>query len=187
MKYSVNLFTGVRVKVVGVEAQSAAEAMQKAEGVVNMHDLVVINQIGVSGYPLDWDGMAVECVEWAEGGLDWVSVDPLLDNGTVDYSNVCFFGPDGEVLENGETAEDRKIAGYNRATLFMEELLDSVETLTGIAEQYGARTLADLMYLHSAILSGNFINHIPLESSVLEFASSLPSGERWVKFICIRP
>jgi hypothetical protein len=67
----------------------------------------------------------------------------------------------------------------------MQELLDSVETLTGIAEQHGARTLADLMYLQNAILSGGFIDHYPGESKVLEIASGLPSGGQWSKFITV--
>jgi hypothetical protein len=70
-----------------------------------------------------------------------------------------------------------------KAKQFMQELLDSVETLAGLAEQHGARSLADLMYLHSAILSGGFIDHYPDESKVLDIACSLPSGEQWAKFI----
>jgi hypothetical protein len=69
--------------------------------------------------------------------------------------------------------------------LFIQELLDSVETLSGIAEQHGARTLADLMYLQNAILSGGVIDHCPGESKVLEIASGLPSGDQWSKFITV--
>ncbi len=81
--------------------------------------------------------------------------------------------------------EERKAQGHDRGRLFMLELLDSVETLTGIAEQHGARTLADLMYLQNAILSGGFIDHYPEESKVLEIASGLPSGGQWSKFIAV--
>jgi hypothetical protein len=81
--------------------------------------------------------------------------------------------------------EERKAQGHERARLFMQELLDSVETLSGIAEQHGARTLADLMYLQNAILSGGFIDHYPGESKVLEIASGLPSGGQWSKFITV--
>lgn len=73
--------------------------------------------------------------------------------------------------------------GKHAAELFMQELLDSVETLTGIAYLHGTRTLADLFYLHSAILSNGFIDHYPGESNVLNIVSDLPSGERWSKFI----
>lgn len=74
-------------------------------------------------------------------------------------------------------------AGTSAARLFMQELLDSVETLSGIAEEHGARTLVDLMYLQQAILSGGFIDHYPDESKVLEIAQGLPSGELWPRFI----
>jgi hypothetical protein len=82
-------------------------------------------------------------------------------------------------------AEERNTNNQDWATLFMQELLDSVETLSGIAEQHGARSLADLMYLQNAILSGGFIDHCPGESKVLEIASGLPSGEQWSKFIAV--
>ena len=81
--------------------------------------------------------------------------------------------------------EEHQTQGHDRARLFMQELLDSVETLTGIAEQHGARTLADLMHLQNAILSGGFIDHYPGESKVLEIARDLPSGEEWSKFIAV--
>lgn len=81
--------------------------------------------------------------------------------------------------------EERKAQGHERARLFMQELLDSVETLSSIAEQHGARTLADLMYLQNAILSGGFIDHYPGESKVLEIARDLPSGGQWSKFIAV--
>lgn len=75
------------------------------------------------------------------------------------------------------------VSGKRAAELFMRELLDSVETLTGIADEHGSRTLADLMYLQSAILSGGFIDHYPDESKALDIARKLPSGELWSKFV----
>lgn len=72
------------------------------------------------------------------------------------------------------------------ACLFMKELLDSVESLTAIAEQHGPRTLADLMYLQSAILEGGFIDHYPSESKALELVQHLPSGQRWAQHIKVQ-
>lgn len=69
------------------------------------------------------------------------------------------------------------------ARLFWKELIDSVETLTEISEEYGTRTLVDLMYLQNAILSGGFIDHYPGESSVMEIVNALPSSERWMKCV----
>lgn len=69
------------------------------------------------------------------------------------------------------------------ARRFFQELLDSVETLSGIADVHGSQTLADLMYLQNAILSGGFVDHYPEESHALEIASGLPSGKEWAGYI----
>jgi len=42
--------------------------------------------------------------------------------------------------------------------------------------------LADLFYLHSAIMKGGFIDVYPDESKVLEIVGALPAGEQWLKF-----
>ena len=73
--------------------------------------------------------------------------------------------------------------GIEAATLFMEELLDSVESLTELGDLHGVRTLADLVYLQNAILKGSFIDHYPGESKVLEVVKALPSHARWIGFI----
>ena len=73
--------------------------------------------------------------------------------------------------------------GKQASSKFFQELLDSSETLTGIAVEYGSRTLADLMYLQNAILVGGVIDCYSDESKVLEIVSALPSGEQWSKFI----
>jgi hypothetical protein len=124
-------------------------------------------------------------------------------NGDSDYSDILTergiaegtFDSDGKFIAENREGEKTVIrfftverlneaSGKTAATTYFQELLDSVETLTGIAEQHGSRTLADLMYLQNAILSdGGFIDHYPGESKVLEIASALPSGERWAKFI----
>ena len=70
------------------------------------------------------------------------------------------------------------------ASLFMQELLDSVETLSGVADEHGSRTHADLFYLHSAILQRGFIDLIEDDNSkVMDIAKSLPSGSYWATFI----
>jgi len=125
-----------------------------------------------------------------------------LANATINGNTITISDPDGDFdiqlyrlapveinLTPPSTAsqddEEHQAQGHDRARLFMQELLDSVETLSGIAEQHGARTLADLMYLQNAILSGGFIDHYPGESKVLEIASGLPSGGQWSKFIAV--
>lgn len=68
------------------------------------------------------------------------------------------------------------------ASAFFEELLDSVETLGGIARGYGDTTLCDLMYLQNAILSGTSIDHQD-GSHVLDAVSSLPNSDLWLPFV----
>lgn len=75
------------------------------------------------------------------------------------------------------------VSHRDEAALFMDELLASVETLTGVADVYGARTLADLMYLHAAIADGGFIDHHPGESRVLDVVRLLPSGVQWTRYV----
>ena len=70
-----------------------------------------------------------------------------------------------------------------KAKRFMQELQDSVESLTAIAEEHGARTLADLFYLHSAIHEGSFIDHYPDESQVKAIVEDLPSADEWSVYI----
>ena len=125
-----------------------------------------------------------------------------LASAIVDGNTITISDPDGDFViqlyrlapveinlappsTGSQDDEERKAQGHERARLFMRELLDSVETLSGIAEQHGARTLADLMYLQYAILSGGFIDHCPGESKVLEIARGLPSGEAWSKYIAV--
>lgn len=74
-------------------------------------------------------------------------------------------------------------AGSGPAMLFFKELMENFETLAGIAEQHGARTLADLMYLQNAILDGSFIELYPDESAVRKIVDELPSAALWRQFI----
>lgn len=74
-------------------------------------------------------------------------------------------------------------AGRVAAKLFMDELLSVCETLTEMAEIHGARTLADLMYLHSAVLDDSFVEHFHGESALPEVVANLPSARIWTTFI----
>jgi len=82
------------------------------------------------------------------------------------------------------TVVQRKVPrGVELARKFMTELLDSVETLTGVAEEHGIRTLADLTYLQQAIVNGSFVDHYPHDSALVSIVQGLPSGKRWMTFI----
>ena len=130
----------------------------------------------------------VVCFTWTDGEYDYSDI--LTEGGIAQG----VFDSDGKfVVENheGEKTSIRffaverlnELSGKRAAAMFFQELLDSVDTLAGMAAEHGSRTLADLMYLQNAILSGGFIDHYPDESRVLEIASALPSGEQWSMFI----
>lgn len=180
MKYIVNLFTQVRVKVSGVVADSMAQAMGKADSAVQ--SLLMQDNSG-NVLCLLPDGSRVEYVDRARDPTECALVDPLLANGDVDYSRSAWLDRSGAPLAEWLTSDIRKARDADSARLFMQELLESEETLISIAEKHGARTLADLMYLQQAILSGGFVDHYPGASNAMEIAQSLPSGELWVKFI----
>jgi hypothetical protein len=130
----------------------------------------------------------VVCFTWTDGECDYSDI--LTEGGIAGG----VFDSDGKfVAENSEGektvirffAVERldDVSGKRAAAMFFQELLDSVETLAGIVDEHGSRTLADLMYLQNAILKGGFIDHYPGESKALEIAGALPSGEQWSKFI----
>ena len=175
MKYAVNLYPTVRVKVTDVEADSVAEAVAKAEASINLHDVLDNTSPRVAN---------VDHIEWDDGEkMNFFLVDPLDEQGEIIEEESQWLDGYGNPLVDGKTLIERKAASADDAILFMQELLDSVETLGGIAEVHGTRTLTDLMYLHTAILKGSSIDHYSEESEVMDIASGLPSGERWASYI----
>lgn len=181
--YSVHVYTQVRVKVAGIRADDHLKAISAAEGALDLHELLdnLSPRGGITaGVP---DTVRVECVAWTEGAPDFFLVDPLMEDGEVDDIKSQWLGPDLQLLVDGKTTDERKAQRADLAATFMAELLDSVESLTAVAEEHGPRTLADLMYLHSAIVKGGFIDHWPNESMVMTLVRDLPSSEAWVKHI----
>jgi hypothetical protein len=67
------------------------------------------------------------------------------------------------------------------AQRFMAEVLGSVETLGGIADQHGVQTLVDLMYLQDAILKQGFIDEG--NSKVNDILKTLPSAAIWMGYV----
>lgn len=109
-----------------------------------------------------------------------------LNDGTYDASeNEDFPSKKLAIAQAQALIDDPAHADSNeaRAILFMKELQESVETLSGIAEEHGIRTLSDLMYLQDAILTGGFIDALHAESAVYELVAALPSGAVWTNFI----
>ncbi|MDD2742037.1 MAG: hypothetical protein PHV02_07180 [Rhodocyclaceae bacterium] len=160
--------------------------------------LLASGAISIDHGPLltEWDSTEVNGdpenevfrASWTDGTCEYSEV---LDEGGIADG---WFDDNGRfVVENteGEKTEIRfyetnrlvkPFAGHKAADRFMQELLASVETLDGISEQYGARTLADLMYLNMAIADASFIEALP-GSGVLEVVNNLPSATQWREFI----
>lgn len=69
------------------------------------------------------------------------------------------------------------------ANAFFRELLDSVETLGGIAEVHGFDALTNLMYLQAAIIDNGRIAIDEKSRPTLEIIKELPSASRWMEFV----
>jgi hypothetical protein len=154
---------------------------------VSVDDGPMLTGITAEALTGDPDNQVV-CFTWTDGEHDYMDI--LTEGGIAQG----VFDSDGKFIADNYEGEQTEISffaverlnnlsGKQATALFFQELLDSVESLTGIAEEHGSRTLADLMYLQNAILSGGFIDHYPDESKVLEIASALPSGSHWSTFI----
>lgn len=175
MKYAVHLFPTVRVKVIGIEAEDAKEAVEKAEAALNLHEVLDNPSPGEEN---------VEHVEWDESACAIALIDPLNSNGEVLYDQSVWLDAQTYLpLVEGRTHAELRAAAAELCAQFMTEVLDAHESLTGIAEEHGVRTLADLMYLQQAILKSGYIDHYPGESSVLEIIQGLPSSEKWLPFV----
>lgn len=79
--------------------------------------------------------------------------------------------------------EKEKAEGFDRLVKFFKELLDSVETIDGIADQYCMRTMSDVFYLQQAILKNGYIDHYEDESSLLRLLRNLPSAALWLSYV----
>ena len=77
--------------------------------------------------------------------------------------------------------------GEASAKAFFVEMLDSVETLSAVSDEHGPSTVAQLMYLQTAILNGTEIEVYANEAEKLAFVRALPSGERWWKYVSQLP
>lgn len=158
-----------------------------AASAVTIDDDAMLTGIVAEELTGDPDNQVV-CFTWTDGECDYADI--LTEGGIAEG----VFDGDGKFVAKNSEGESTVIwffdieplngaSGKRAAALFFQELLDSVETLSGIAVEHGSRTLADLMYLQNGILSGGFIDHYPGESKALEIASALSSGEQWSKFI----
>lgn len=172
MGYDVHLFKTVRIKLTNVPGSTPEEAATNANAALDLHDLLD------NPNPRQED---VECIEAEPDETGYFLVDQLDEDG--DILQAHWLDSDGSPLVDNKTAVERRSERATEASLFMEELLASVETLAGIVDQFGVRTLADLMYLQAAIVAGEHIDLWADKSSVLEVVRALPSAQRWGQFI----
>lgn len=97
----------------------------------------------------------------------------------------------GDIPENNPGAAAdvamEAIVTMHRASLssnFVRELLDEVEALSTVAEEYGTGALAFLFYLQAAILNDTFVEaRQPDDAGLLALIGRLPSVVTWIKHI----
>lgn len=165
--YRVHLYAVVRVPVEVPSASSQLNAIEKAEASVDL------------------------CREFTRGEYADEVVGALVDEvgDSDEYLNSRNYVPTTQFdagtecwkVESQRT-EAQRHADCDGAKLFFIELLASVETLDGIADEHGIRTLTDLMYLQQAILNGEAIEVWPGETAVAKVLQTLPSADRWLKY-----
>ena len=77
-------------------------------------------------------------------------------------------------------------AVHGPAARFMDEVLDAHDSIAGIVDQYNDLTLADVLYLHSAIHKKTFIEvATPSDSRILQLVCQLPSADFWQQHIYV--
>ncbi|SIR90908.1 hypothetical protein SAMN05880566_14114 [Janthinobacterium sp. TND4EL3] len=119
--------------------------------------------------------MAFSCTDFTDNIINF-----LIGHGVL---NEAEFEPDDpESQSDAATAALTNIFnGKAKSASFMQELLDAHETLTGIGEEHGVRTLADCMYMLSALQKGTYIEvHHPSESKILDVIQGMPSAAVWM-------
>ena len=120
--------------------------------------------------------MTYSCTDFTDDVLN-----NLLNLGWIDGAQVEEDDPEAQanLVLGAIINADPKLTRFSAAQQFYAELLESVETIGGIADQHGAMTLANVLYLHAAILNGTSIELYPTEATRLSFVRRLPSGQRW--------
>lgn len=69
------------------------------------------------------------------------------------------------------------------AARFASEVLDTVESLSELAEQHGIAALADLFYLQTAILDGTFVQLDSGAAPISNLVRTLPSASEWGRYM----
>ncbi len=77
----------------------------------------------------------------------------------------------------------KELAGAQQAAVFFRELMDSFETLDGVAVEYGESVVPQLLYLQNAILTDSRIDlWQDVDEGVRKAIGRLPSAEKWLAY-----
>lgn len=164
-----------------VISQEACVGMSDAEVVQGAERMAIVL---LNAWGFVFSGESVRNSKNPRAVSAWSVVTSMLEayNGT-DLSSAVDSGEMEAEEEMEEEAAVRPRPDPAAAKQFFNELLDSVETLSAVADQFGPRTLADLMYLQNAITKGTFIDHYQGESSLIEVVKGLRSADRWLAYV----
>lgn len=181
-KHAVHLYTQVRVKISPIEAATPKEALDKAVELVDFAEL--LNNHSPRGGVVGETDARIECVEHTEGAVEYALIDPIGADGDVIYEAARYVDDTGLELVNGMTPVERKAQCCDRAARFHSELVESVESLSGLVESHGQATLIDAVYLQAVMLDGGFVDILPESASrIIEVVQQLPSADEWMQFI----
>ena len=114
-----------------------------------------------------WDGAAIKLRDAGVADQTLTFIEQCLQQGA----------------ENASVVAAQKAARADDAELFFDELENEFLSLSDVGLQFGPDTVRDLFYLHSAILSGTFMEHFQNDSQLLEVVEQLPSRNKWMPSI----
>lgn len=135
MKYNVNLFAVVRVKVPGIKADTPAAAAQKAEAMVS--GAILGNLFSHRG-----DGKPIERTEWAKDITSFM-VDPLTEGGTVDYDKtIALDATDYQPDTSRHRLNKRELANVLVALRMLRNIISASPTALADMEYFKAKGVA---------------------------------------------
>jgi len=77
-------------------------------------------------------------------------------------------------------------AVHGPAARFMDEVLNAHDSVASIVDKYNDLTLADVLYLHSAIHKKTYIEvEAPSDTRIVELVRQLPSADFWQQHIYV--
>lgn len=185
-RYNVVAVATVNVFVKNIAANSVAEAIEFADTRLDFHDLLDNPRIQVGKYDLG-SGTEVSAVSWDECCIQKFHVDPLHPDGTPDYNKGYWYDENAVKLVDGQTQTEVLAERAKLAAKFMQEMNAAHDEFAAIAQvwenNFGAETLADLIYLQGAIISGGKTTTNPSRSGLTTIIQALPSATTWQAYL----